>query len=153
MKICDHYEQNNALKILEKKYEYKQIIDVIEDCDLLFGNATPNEIKKDISKRFNYLGWGDRIRIKGSNLTISYFKNKVGICFQLGNVARTYADVLKLALLINSSICDVGVIIVPDSNISKKLGENYARFDRLSREMQVFQEIINFPIIIYAISN
>lgn len=58
-------------------------------------------------------------------------KNRVGVCFQLDNVARMYADLLKLQVLGKNGKIDAGVIIVPYGHESKLLGANYPRYDCL----------------------
>lgn len=86
-------------------------------------------------------------------LSISFLKSRVGVCFQIGNVARTYADILKLNQLNKKGIIDVGVIVVPHKLESKKMGANYAQFDRLANELSQFSDIISAPIIVIGLSN
>jgi len=154
MKICDRYEHQNALAVLEQKIPFKEFATIIEVSQLTFGRDNPKYIKSVVSERFNEKGWADRVRIVAStNLTINYMKNKVGVCFQLGNVARMYADLLKLETLGLENKIDVGVIILPDALESSKLGANYARFDRLKKEMQVFSRIFTLPMLVISLSN
>jgi hypothetical protein len=155
MKVCDQYSHLNAIELINCKGDLLiEITDILNNCDLRIGSNSPREIKASINKQFNKLGWADRVRVhRRSKLTISYLKDKVGVCFQLGNVARTYADILKLALLGKRKVIDVGIIIVPHQVESDILGANYARFDRLSTEMHDFSEIIELPILILALSN
>lgn len=154
MKICDRYEHQKALVALERQVAYSEIASIIEVPELVFGRDNPKRIKSVVSDRFNERGWADRVRIVSStNLTINFMKNKVGVCFQLGNVARMYADLLKLETLGLDNKIDVGVIILPDALESRKLGANYARFDRLRKEMQVFSRIFSLPIVVISLSN
>ncbi len=154
MKIESYYDRFDARNILLKQRGiWDEIISVINACPYHFGENRPNEIKLFISKEFNRLGWADKVPIKQKqNLTISFLKNRVGICVQLGNVARTYSDLLKLSYLYNKEIIDVGVMIVPNRKESKLLGANYASFDRLIRELDIFIETINSPIVVMGIS-
>lgn len=154
MKICDQYEHQNALAILEQKIPFSEVVTIVEVPHLLFGRDNPKHIKSVVSERFNEKGWADRVRIVAStNLTINYMKNKVGVCFQLGNVARMYADLLKLETLGLDRKIEVGVIILPDALESSKLGANYARFDRLKKELQVFSRIFTLPMVVLSLSN
>lgn len=155
MKICDISEHLNAKTILASKNALMDEINtVLNYSELQFGQDKPQYIKKAINERFNKLGWTDRVKVrKRTQLTISYMKNKVGVCFQLGNVARTYADLLKLAVLAKSNIIDVGIIIVPDMYESKLMGANYANYERLSREIKLFKDILEFPLLLISISN
>src|SRR4051794_16820152 len=98
MKVCDTYSHLCALeRILEKQNILTEIHGVLEDHSISFSRNRPQEIKARVAERFNRLGWADRVRVNNnSKLTINFMKDRVGICFQLGNIARTYADILKL---------------------------------------------------------
>lgn len=155
MKINDKYDHFHGLQVLlSKNGMFEEIGTILEDENLIIGTHDSQYIKIEIANRFNRFGWADRVKIqKTSNLTISYVKNKIGICFQIGNVARTYADILKISYMVNHNKIDVGIIIVPDKKESIRMGANYANFERLSREMELFKEVIHFPILILSLSN
>lgn len=154
MKICDQYNHHGGLELIQSKANlWKELSDVLTASNLNFGTNPPKEIKSIICERFNQKGWADKVKVGTSNLTISFLKSKVGICFQIGNVARTYADILKLSQLNNKGIIDVGVIIVPHKLESKKMGANYAQFDRLAKELSQFGDIVSVPIIVIGLSN
>jgi hypothetical protein len=154
MKCSDMLDINNGLKILNlKKNTYSEVISAIEDSKLRFDKNNTQEIKRKISENFNNLGWTERVKLGNSRLTISFIKNRVGICFQIGNVARTYADLLKLMYLHNKKIIDVGVMIIPDKLESKQLGANYAQFERLRNEIIQFKNIIKAPITLIGLKN
>jgi hypothetical protein len=155
MKICEQLDHREAEKILlSKGLILREITEAVQDSNLKFGRDTPQQIKRIVADHFNQRGWADRVKVsEKTNLTINFMKNRVGICFQIGNVARMYADILKLLALSQGGKIDVGVIIVPDEHESKLLGANYTRFDRLKKEMQVFSEIITLPILVISLSN
>ncbi len=154
MKICDIYSHLYANeKLLAKNGVLDELEQILNDKSLIFGKKRPDEIKKIVSQKFNSKGWADKIRVGNSRLTISYSKSKVGICFQLGNVARTYADILKLTQMGKKNTIEIGIIIVPQKIESKILGANYAQFERLSSEIIHFKDIINLPILIIGLSN
>lgn len=154
MKICDSHSHLYAYDKLKAKGKlFDELNTVLSDETLKFGNNRPNEIKSVIGERFSKHGWADKIRVGNSGLTINFLKEKVGICVQLGNVARTYADILKLAQLGKKNVIDIGVIVVPHKIESRLLGKNYARYDRLSAELAHFQDIINLPILVIGLSN
>lgn len=154
MKICDLYSHLFAIERLEEKGSLlSEIESILTDKAIIFGRQRPNEIKQLIGERFSELGWADKIKVGQSRLTISFSKQKVGICFQLGNVARTYADLLKLMQLYKRNVIQVGILVVPHKSESKKLGANYAQFERLSSEIKHFTDIINIPILVIGLSN
>jgi hypothetical protein len=155
MRVCECYDHLQATDLLLAKGNlFGEIDSIISSCELRFGVNRPNEIKTFLAHGFNRNGWADRVRIQNNNnLTISFLKNNVGICVQFGNVARTYADILKLTYLGKKRIIDLGVIIVPDILESKSLGANYAQFDRLRREIDIFSEIIDVPLLVLSLTN
>jgi hypothetical protein len=154
MKISDQYNHHKGLeKIQNKDGLLREIKEIITNKHLSFGSNSPKEIKNKTNERFNQRGWADKVRVGNSNLTISFLKGKVGICFQIGNVARTYADILKLTQLSKKGIIDAGVIIVPQTLESKMMGANYAQFDRLVKELSHFNEIVPTPILVIGLSN
>jgi hypothetical protein len=154
MRICDTYSHLFAAdKLKVKKGILDEIESIVTDSSIVFGRKKPKEIRAITNHKFNQKGWADKIRVGTSRLTISFLKSKVGVCFQLGNVARTYADILKLAQMGKKNVIEIGVIIVPLKVESKKLGANYAQFERLSSEIKHFQNIINIPILIIGLSN
>lgn len=154
MKICDQYNHHYGLEEIQNKNGIiDEIRTVITDAKLTFGKNPPKEIKSRISEKFNQKGWADKVKVGNSNLTISFMKSKVGVCFQIGNVARTYADILKLSQLNKKNIIDAGVIIVPHKLESKLMGANYAQYDRLAKELSQFSDIILTPILVIGLSN
>ncbi|MCK6463064.1 MAG: hypothetical protein L6Q29_04610 [Candidatus Pacebacteria bacterium] len=154
MKICERHSHLDALEKMEEKDGIlEEIEEILTDTSLYFGRNNPKEINVKISGKFNSHGWADRVRVGNSKLTISFLKSKVGVCVQLGNVARTYADILKLSQLGKKKVIDVGIIVVPDKVESRLLGANYARYDRLAKEIVHFADIINTPILIIGLSN
>jgi len=144
---------NNAFDLILKKDIWIEIESILNEPNLKFKKNSSRKIKTEINRKFNEKGYSDRIRILNTRLTISFIKSKVGICFQIGNVARTYADILKLSYLINNRLIDVGVIIVPMSEESKLLGTNYAKYERLFDELKLFKDVIKLPILLIGLSN
>lgn len=154
MKICDYYSHHKGLDLMQSKIcVWEELNEVLTDSNLSFGINPSKEIKAKISERLNQKGWADKVKVGASNLTISFLKSKVGVCFQIGNVARTYADILKLSQLNKKGTIDVGVIIVPHTEESRKMGANYAQFERLAKELSQFSDIVSTPIIVIGLSN
>jgi hypothetical protein len=149
MKICEKYDHLNALEKLKNRGTIlAEIESILNHNQIEFGKDHPSKIKSSLSEKFNHKGWADKVKVDRSKLTINYLKSKVGVCIQLGNVARTYADILKLSQLHYKQIIDIGIIVVPHKLESKKLGTNYAQYERLSQEVSHFKDIIKVPILV-----
>lgn len=154
MIVSKTHNHRNASKILVNKQKIlDEIFHVLNDSSIILGRINSTLIKNKINYKFNHLGWADRVRVGNSNLTIGFVKSKVGVCFQIGNVARTYADILKLMQLHKMGVIETGIIIVPDKEESKKMGANRAQFERLEKELMQFQEVIHTPILLIGIKN
>ena len=50
---------------------------------------------------------------EGSDMTITSMKDEVGLCLQTGNMARIYADLIKLQTLYLDNAIKAAAIIVP----------------------------------------
>lgn len=153
MKLFDQYDHLKALRLVQDKNLYRELIEIISLDNLSFEKGRPNEIKATINHRFDEKGWADKVKVVTSNLTIGFIKSKIGVCFQIGNVARTYADILKLMALYQKGVIEAGVIVVPGTEESKILGANYASYERLEREIVLYKDIITVPILVIGLSN
>lgn len=97
-------------------------------------------------------GWSGEIAVaQGSVITITSIKNDVGLCLQTGNMARMYADLMKLQTLYLNNAIKSAVIVVPSEQVAKKLGSNIAQSKRLERELDIFKKAYHVPTLIYAL--
>jgi hypothetical protein len=96
-------------------------------------------------------GWSREVEISiNSEITITSMKNNVGLCFQTGNMARMYADLLKLQKLYLDNSITSAIIVVPSQMTAKAIGDNVAHSNRLERELEIFNKVINLPLILYS---
>jgi len=153
MKIQQMYSSNGGKNIiLSNSQIWSELLQVFSESQLRFEKGESQKIKMEVSNTLNKLGWADSVKIQPTNLTINFIKQRVGLCLQLGNVARTYADLLKIQLLIEMKIIDVGVIAVPIRSAAKEMGSNLAQYERLENELKIFDTIISAPIVIVGLS-
>lgn len=97
-------------------------------------------------------GWSAEMPVSNdSEMTITSIKSKVGLCLQTGNMARMYADLLKLQKLYLDNAIMSGVMIVPSPECAKILGDNIANSSRLERELAIFKKVIHIPIVVFSI--
>ncbi|MEM8506626.1 MAG: BglII/BstYI family type II restriction endonuclease [Bacteroidota bacterium] len=153
VQISNVYSHKNGEVIFENKEGHLELYKAIETCGYIFQKGAPPRIKKHMVKYLTGKQWADKVRVGNSRLTINFLKQRIGVCFQIGNVARTYADILKLDHLGNQNIIDVGLIIVPDEYESRILGTNYANYERLKNEVILFKNEIQTPLVILGICN
>lgn len=122
-------------------------------ANMRLGVAASIAVNKAISRRFLGDGWAKDVKIAGSKLSVSFLREQIAVCVQLGNVSRTYADLLKLQTLIVSGRIGLAVEVVPVISASKQMGSNHASFERLVRDLDLFKTIIVGPILIMGLEN
>ena len=128
-----------------------------------FINHSNNKIARYNIRAFNsefnqYLlieGWTLNICLsRKSKITINAIKNDVGLCVQTGNVARMYADLLKLQSLYRNKTIRAAIYIVPQKDCAKTIGQNVANFERLQNELtNVFNKVITIPLLVIGFNN
>jgi hypothetical protein len=155
MKIIDAYFHNTAKAMANQRLSIiQEITDALISCPCIFGKNKPAQMKKYVANRLNSQGWTDKVRVNHKiRTTVNFMKSDVAFALQLGNVARTYADTLKIAYLENKGIIRLGVIALPCKKESKYLGANYAQFERFADELEVYATIISTPLYVIALGN
>jgi hypothetical protein len=98
-------------------------------------------------------GWVKGLSVGGSRLSIGYAKGHVGLCIQLGNTSRVYADLLKLETLFRLGKINQAILVVPSAAYSHSLGTNYANFDRAEQDINSLKVTISVPIVLISIDN
>jgi hypothetical protein len=99
----------------------------------------------------NKNGWSDQVKLAAdSNISITAKKGDVGLCLQTGNMGRMYADLLKLQCLYKSKVLKAAILIVPTRRLAKEhdYGANVAQFERLTRELTIFDKVITIPMVV-----
>lgn len=97
-------------------------------------------------------GWGSEFSVsRDSDITITTMKRSVGLCVQTGNMARLYADLIKLQTLYLNSAIAAAIIVLPSQPVALLLGDNIAQSARLERELIIFKKAYNVPTVIYAL--
>ncbi len=137
----------------ERERDLLQAITRHVDCGGQCRSAGPRQARTLIGMSLAVDGWASNVSVLGSNLTISFMREGTAICLQLGNVARTYADMLKLQSLFAAGRIVDAVLVVPAALLSRDLGSNHASFDRTEREIGLFDKVITVPILLVGIDD
>ena len=86
-----------------------------------------------------------------SDMTITSMKGNVGLCMQTGNMARMYADLIKLQTMYLDNAIKSAAIVVPSQPMAALLGDNIAQASRLERELAIFRKAYHVPTLIFAL--
>ena len=130
----------------------KEIQKAIDGIDVFIKNGAAKKIRDEFLTALVTAGWsGELVLSPDSNITITSSKSDVGLCLQTGNMARMYADLLKLqALYLNGSI-SCGALVLPSAPLAAKLGSNIANAARLERELEIFKKVYNLPTLVFSL--
>lgn len=142
------YDHRSGLKVVPEDI-IADVEKIIWDIHPTLSKKTVASIKESIRKRLDKEGWTGEYRLDAtSKITISSYLKGIGLCFQTGNVGRIYADLLKLQTLYTKGNITAGIILVPQIKTAKELGSNMANYERLIRELPIFNQVITMPIVV-----
>lgn len=142
------YEHRSGLKVVPEEI-IKDVEEIVWDINPKLIRNSVASIKESIRDRLEKEGWTGEYRLDAkSKITISSYLKGIGLCFQTGNVGRIYADLLKLQTLYTKGNIIAGIILVPQTKTAKELGSNMANFERLTRELPIFNQVITMPIVV-----
>lgn len=124
----------------------------ISACAITPARGKATEIGGAIATGLAKAGWSGKVKLtRDSKITITSSKNSIGLCLQTGNMARLYADLLKLQQMFLNKAIKAGVMIVPSRAAAKSLGDNIAHATRLQCELEIFRSVIHMPLVVLAI--
>ena len=136
--------------------EISELIDALKSIKTPLNKSSRVSFKQELFEKIQILGWSGNSKLfpSQSSISITSRKNNFGLCIQLGNIARYYADVIKLQhLVLNNDISD-GIIIVFHSEATRKLfsgGGNLASYERIQSELDLLKKSITIPITLIGI--
>jgi hypothetical protein len=127
----------------------REVTTAISLCGVRPAHGASDRIRQTILADLAKRGWSAKFELDPkSKITITALKLKVGLCVQTGNMARMYADLLKLQTLCVRGSIECGCIVLPTHAAAKKLGSNIANFERLVRELPLFEQVVTMPIVV-----
>ena len=144
-----------------KKYDHRcgsKVVpqDILEKTIAVFADY-PNKVQKsnvalvkpDLKNKLMLEGWSDEYRLDiDSKITITSFQQGIGLCFQTGNVGRVYADLMKLQTLFVKGNIVAGILLVPLKSMVGVFGSNSANFERVIKELPIFEQVITMPLVV-----
>ena len=146
MQTVSYRHQNPKKPLLEKA---ERLTVEFNSLKFHFSRYSSQELRAAIDNVLGLQGWTERVPIDSSSrLTITAMNGKTGLCVQTGNVARYYADLLKLEYMFDSGKIDGGVLIVLVRENARKVGNNVAYFERIHSELELFSCTISIPLIL-----
>lgn len=131
------------------------VINSISRIEYPSGRLNIRSFNKDLLNTLHSCGWSDNLPLSVySKISITSIFDKIGLCVQTGNVARVYADILKLQTLYTDEKINAGILVLPTKECADAFGKNVANYERLLRELlYVFSKVITVPLLIVGFSD
>lgn len=145
------HSHSGADAAFDKKLR-QDIEQAIESIDAPLKRGAASSIRDAFTQALIASGWPGELQLAAdSKITITSCKKHTGLCFQTGNMARMYADLLKLQTLYLNGTIACGALLLPSSVVARKIGDNIANATRLERELNIFKKVISLPMLIYSL--
>lgn len=129
-----------------------EIAGAIDAVSIKPAKGAATKIRDAILAGLKTAGWSGKFPVaKGSDMTITSIRDGIGLCLQTGNMARMYADIIKLQALYLDNSIKAAVLIVPSEPVALTLGSNIAQAKRLERELEIFRKAYHVPTLVFAL--
>ena len=127
----------------------------IEGISYTIGKNEVRDFNKDLLDKLHEQGWSDSIPLSVySKISITSERDRIGLCVQTGNVARIYANLLKLQTMFTDEKIHAGILALPIKECADAFGKNIANYERFLRELTlVFSKVITIPLLIVGFSS
>ena len=148
------YNYRSGKEIIPKDIS-DSVLNVIRDMDYSLGKYDIKNFKDDLSDRLQMEGWSGQVKLSTkSQISITSVLKGVGLCTQTGNMARMYADLLKLQSLYLDDTIKAAIFVLPTKNCANAFGGNVANYHRFLNELtNIFYKVITIPMIVIGFEN
>jgi len=132
-----------------------RMIGILTDLQFKIRANCASELRECITAALRRDGWSDPVQIdKRQRITITAMLGTIGLCLQTGNMARFYADLLKLQALYLDAVISGAFYLLPTLACAHQMGSNIANYERLTTELsQVFSKVITVPTLVVGFEN
>lgn len=131
------------------------VVDLIESLDYSLGKYDIKHFKTDLSDHLKMQGWSGKVHLSvKSSISITSILKNIGLCTQTGNMARMYADLLKLQAMYVDEKIKAAIFVIPTKECANAFGANIANYDRFLNELaNIFSRVITVPMVIIGFDN
>lgn len=142
------YSHNHGEKVVPSTIK-NPLIKALIALDFHITPLSAPKLRKTLLGIIKELGWTNRVPVAaGLNITITAVNDDTGLCLQLGNMARFYADLLKLQSLHITRRITNGIYIIPTKSAAHTLGHGIAEYERMVQELEYYQTIVTIPLFV-----
>ena len=148
------YNYRSGLQVVPKEMS-DGVVHVIEQLNYSLGKYDIKNFKDDLSDQLKTKGWSGQVRLSSkSSISITAMLRNVGLCTQTGNMARMYADLMKLQAMYMDDKIKAAIFVLPTKACANSFGGNVANYDRFLNELtNIFSKVITVPMVIIGFDN
>ena len=131
------------------------VVHVIEQLNYSLGKYDIKNFKDDLSDQLKTKGWSGQVKLSSkSSISITSILRNIGLCTQTGNMARMYADLMKLQAMYMDDKIKAAIFVLPTKACANSFGGNVANYDRFLNELtNIFSKVITIPMVIIGFDN
>ena len=131
------------------------VIQVIEQLNYSLGKYDIKNFKDDLSDQLKTIGWSGQVRLSSkSSISITSILRNIGLCTQTGNMARMYADLIKLQAMYMDEKIKAAIFVLPTKACANSFGGNVANYDRFLNELtNIFSKVVTIPMVSIGFDN
>lgn len=120
--------------------------------DVRIERGVARRIRDQFVAELRTRGWSSEVTVaRGSDMSITSMREGIGLCLQTGNMARMYADLIKLQTLYLDNAIAAGVLVLPSQPVAAAIGDNIAQAARLERELEIFRKAFYVPTLVVSL--
>ena len=133
----------------------ESVLSVIRGLDYSLGKYDIKHFKDDLSDQLKMKGWSGKVNLSAkSSISITSIWKDIGLCTQTGNMARMYADLMKLQALYMDQKIKAAIFVIPTKECANSFGGNVANYSRFLNELtNIFSKVITVPMVVIGFDN
>jgi len=149
MRFAGAYSLHNGDAEWEKRELTEWLTDLFEVPNISIGPGCTGKVRQHLQDELTKGGWTHSVRIaQNYDLTVTGRYRDLAFQVQTGNISRAMYDLLKLQYLYLQEKIEAAALAVPTKTASSLIASNVANVDRVWSEVQLFDRVITFPLLI-----
>ncbi len=149
MKFAGAYSLHNGQAEWERRELSDWLTDLFEAPGIAIGAGCTGRIREHLQTELIASGWAHSVRIDPNyDLTVTGRYRDLAFQIQTGNISRAIYDLMKFQYLYLQGKIEAAALAVPTKAASVLIASNVASVERVWGEVQLFDRIITFPLLI-----
>ena len=145
------YSHNNGEALVPPTTQ-KRLYRVLREVKGTYKLKSAPKLRRTILDKLKEIGWTTEVPIAlKPRVTITSKNGDVGLCMQFGNMARFYADLLKMQCFFENGRITSGIYIIPTKSAAKAMASNMVHYERVTKELELYKNIIDMPLLVIGV--